>query len=130
MTGKRKTIASLEDRIAGLEASLQQVNNFAGERVREANAAADREKQTRKQFDDLKLLLATTESENARMRGYIARVQEDDVVREDLIPIGDPEGQMQLTAKRKPTNFEPAVVTSNWQAELRPALSPKRWVNY
>jgi hypothetical protein len=39
------------------------------------------------------------------MRGYLKRVQEDDVVREELVPIGDPQGEQQLVPKRKPTPF-------------------------
>lgn len=70
--------------------------------------AAEREKQVasiREQFDDLKVRLQAAEIANQFMRGYLSRVQEDDVVREELITTGDPDGEQRMIPKRKPTGF-------------------------
>jgi seryl-tRNA synthetase len=106
----------LKARIAQLELELTKaINDYRTlERERSETVASvnksmhqalEREKETRAQFVDLKERLANAESENQRMRGYLARVQEDDVVREELVPVGDPGGEQQLVPKRKPTIF-------------------------
>lgn len=95
------------------------------------------------QFNNLKERLATAEFENQRLRGYIERVQEDDVVREELVVAGDPDGQVQLTPKRKHTRFEAPNHRSNageiaddfmhrhlhGEDEMR-RRKPKHWVTY
>lgn len=58
----------------------------------------------RRKLTDLKERLATSELENARMRGYIERAQEDDTVREELIAVEDENGK-RMVPKRKPTTF-------------------------
>lgn len=70
-----------------------------------AEAIAVRDHQAR-QLADLQERLAAALSEADRMRGYIERVQEDDVVREDLVTTGDPAGEQVLEPKRRPTRFE------------------------
>jgi hypothetical protein len=69
-----------------------------------AEAIAVRDHQAR-QLADLQERLAAALSEADRMRGYIERVQEDDVVREDLVTTGDPAGEQVLEPKRRPTRF-------------------------
>jgi hypothetical protein len=134
---KPKTRAELEAKIAEIEATLE---GEAAKRLNlrnQVDAAIAREKEARGQFDDLKQRLVTAEADNQRMRGYIARVQEDDVVREDLIATGDPAGEQQLVPKRKATIFgEPSpymTMTGQMTAGLyarsdRPP--PKHWVTY
>jgi multidrug efflux pump subunit AcrA (membrane-fusion protein) len=74
--------------------------------AREAREAAAKEvAQVRAQFDDLKRRVQDAETSNQFMRGYIARVQEDDTVREELVTMGEPDGEQQLVPKRKPTPF-------------------------
>ena len=70
------------------------------------------------------------------MRGYIARVQEDDAVREELIKVGDPDGEHQLVPKRKPTPFYPPnsyaesnMATTGGYTD-RDRAKPKHWVTY
>lgn len=86
------------------------------EKLGRAEAERDRERTNRigletkikevtQQFDDLKSRLHAAETSNQFMRGYLARVQEDDTVREELIAIGDPLGEQQLVPKRKRTEF-------------------------
>lgn len=128
----------------------QLASDVLEERSRRQAAEADlqsarhREKQHRAETDDLKERLAVAEAENARMRGYIARVQEDDVVREDLVPVGDPAGEQQLVPKRKPATFGAAnpyfidrSVSEGWRGDAGGAMSscrdrpkPKHWVTY
>lgn len=96
----------------------------------------------RKRIDDLKTRLATAELENARLRGYVARVQEDDVVREELVTTGDSEGAQQMVPKRKPTAFEPPDHLTNHLREqtgagifsgeslARRGERPRHWVTY
>lgn len=108
--GKRQTRAELEAAIEDLQAKtgiMREAHKIVACQLEEATKS---EKVARSQIDDLKERLALAESENQRMRGYIARVQEDDVVREDLVKVGDPQGDHQLVPKRKPTAFYPPNV--------------------
>lgn len=104
----------------------------------EAVCAKESEKQARLQFDDLKSRLHDAEMENARMRGYIARCQEDDTVREELVTVGG-EDEKQLVPKRKATSFAaPAYVSETGEPDSRflhgfnnePRRKPKHWVIY
>jgi|SRR5215472_3048043 len=103
----------------------------------EAVQAKEEIKEVRKQFADLKERLSNAEMENQRMRGYIQRVQEDDVVREELVTTGDPEGERMMVPKRKPTMFmQPQHyselgdhgIMSGYSNRDRP--KPKHWVTY
>lgn len=94
--------------------------------IDERDEALRAEKETRAQFDDLKTRLAHAEAELQRMGGYIARVQEDDVVREELVRIGDPEGEQQLVPKRKPTHFSDLrVVNGDFDVTLGMQSGPR-----
>lgn len=135
MTEKRKTRNELAAALAD-ERKARQTTEADLQTVR------GREKQTRAEIDDLKVRLANAESECQRMRGYIDRVQEDDVVREDLIATGDPAGEQRLVPKRRPTTFcarseysksgldigDDTGVYSPYRDRDRP--KPKHWVTY
>lgn len=94
---------------------------------------------TRVNLTDLKTRLHAAESSNQYMRGYLARVQEDDTVREELVTMGDPEGEQRMVPKRKPTTFErPDDFTEpkrdrdfmgyqNYEDRNR---KPKHWITY
>jgi septal ring factor EnvC (AmiA/AmiB activator) len=142
VTEKRKTRAELEAEIARLalsEASYHEALKAARDQVRAHEMDA---KETRKQVDSLKERLAIAEAENQRMRGYIERVQEDDVVREDLVKVGDPDGDHQLVPKRKQAKFyapsayaEKATGTMVTDYGASPydrakSAPPKHWVTY
>lgn len=128
----------LADRVKQLEAEID--GHISRRKAAECDmrSAIEREKETRAQFDALKSLLATAEAENQRMRGYIQRVQEDDVVREDLVTVGDPEGEQHFVPKRKPTPFQapsayPLLDTAEGGASVgsyRERVRPKHWVAY
>lgn len=138
-------------KVAELEAAQARIAEFEraqGMREEEVRVLRDRvakandraavaeagQKETLLEFDDLKAKLAASEAENARMRGYIQRVQEDDVVREPLIDTGDPDGEMTKVPKRTPTTFfaggsyAPQEGSSLYtENRTRPR---KHWVNY
>jgi hypothetical protein len=122
---------------AALEQELEDYRNrYRAER--EAREAAERSlKQSREHFDDLKTRLHAAETANQFMRGYLSRVQEDDVVREELVTTGEPNGEQRLVPKRKPTEFErPQDFTEfrrrdefGYMAE-RDRPKPKHWITY
>lgn len=141
---KPKTRVEIEAHIAELAQNLTNAQDAAAADRRLLKDAREREKETRAQFDDLKARLVNSELENARMRGYIARLQEDDVVREPLVQVGDVDGEQRLVPKRKPTVFrEPPVVSDlgdsdrvmtgidrGWEhREIRPGRR-QHWVTY
>lgn len=100
--------------------------------------AEKREQETRLQFDDLKTRLHAAETSNGFMRGYLARTQEDDAVREELVTVGDPDGEQHLVPKRKPTAFpRPSDYTHPYppdnydkHATARERRPPKHWITY
>lgn len=58
----------------------------------------------RARIDDLKVKLDSAQKGNDFMRGYVARIREDDVVREELVMTGGPDEQ-RLVPKRKHTGM-------------------------
>lgn len=94
MSARRRTRAELELENHGLRESRTEIQA----RLKSADQALH---EMRERCDDLKERLAFSEAERQRMKGYIERVAEDDVVREELITTGDPEGHQQLVPKRK-----------------------------
>lgn len=55
-----------------------------------------------KHFADLKERLFNTETELSRLRGYLARVHEDDVVRDGMVEIEDSNGKRQVPRRQPP----------------------------
>lgn len=101
--------------------------------------ADEREKiisEKNRQITDLKERLVNAESENQRMRGYIQRVQEDDVVREETVTIGDPNGEQQMVPKRKhqmfatPNSYSDAGMEQSGYDRYRDQRKSKHWVTY
>lgn len=121
---------------AELELELVKLRDEHSAEYRHRCAAEAREKETRAQFADLKERLAFSEAEVQRMGGYISRVQEDDVVREPLIQVGDPDGAQQLVPKRKPTQFAELRSVGGGMAMAgcvdsgRDRKPPRHWVTY
>lgn len=105
MAEKRQSRAQLEAVIAELTANVGRTREAFDVQRRELQDARNHEKLTRAQFADLKERLVNSELQDQFMRGYLTRVQEDDVVREELIQTGDMDGAIQLMPKRKPTHF-------------------------
>lgn len=100
------TIRALEGKIADLTASFLGLRDQRDNARAEAKEAQDIRDNVYAQFEDLKKRLHAAETANQFMRGYLARVQEDDVVREDLLTVGDPDGEQHMVPKRKPTEFK------------------------
>lgn len=57
---------------------------------------------TEKHFADLKERLLNAETELSRLRGYLARVHEDDVVRDGMVEIEDSNGKRQVPRRQPP----------------------------
>lgn len=140
------TVAALEAKLSASEQERRAILQRGEQALSEANA---REKETRKQFDDLKLRVRNLEIENARLIGYVDRVREDDIVREDLVATGEPDGEQQMVPKRKMRQLvaynsgasnlgdeNPDGVYHGWNGDDifgrngQPRPKPKHWVNY
>lgn len=103
---KKPTVTGLQ---ADLKAANDEAKGYLEQRriLEQQNHELEKElKESRMNFADLKQRLLAAEQSNQFMRGYLARVQEDDTVREDLVTIGEPEGEQRMVPKRKPTTFE------------------------
>ena len=75
----------------------------------------------------------------ATLRGYVERVKEDDVVREELVTtgaVGDPCGETQIVPKRKhailPEDYisPPQRTQTGYADHQRERTQRKHWVNY
>ena len=141
MTEKPQTRAQLEAQVGDLLGLVKTWEESYRALERKFAETEKREKETRAQFDDLKTRLVTAEADNQRMRGYITRVQEDDVVREELVTVGDPGGEQRLVPKRKPEPFHQpspySVIASECNAGpsyvdryTRERTPPKHWITY
>lgn len=104
-----------------------------------ADQAEARVKEVTTQFGDLKQRLLAAEQSNQFMRGYLQRVAEDDVVREELVQTGDPSGETRLVPKRRPTNFpSPNDFTTpqsdcdsfGYMSRDDERHKPKHWITY
>ena len=131
-------LADMSERVQIAEKSREAMYSEREAVRRELREAQEREKTTRAQFDDLKQRLQQAETDNQFLRGYLARVQEDDHVREELVAIGDPAGEQQLVPKRKSVRFERPDDFSNLLArdegyfgssESR-SKSRRHWITY
>lgn len=115
------------------------IRNLRSETEQAEKRAIAARDETRKQFDDLKQRLRDSELELARLQGYLARVHEDDTVREELITAGEPGGQENLVPKRKHAslanyNFDATRLDNSHSFESltygEERRRPKHWVNY
>lgn len=83
---KRPTYAELEAQLIAVRKDRDD------ERGRRYSAEKEVET-TREQFADLKQRLLNSENECARLNGYMARVHEDDIVRDGFVEIEDENGK-------------------------------------
>lgn len=106
----------------------------AVETTNRAMVAERSAKEAREQFDDLKRRLLESETELARLRGYLARVREDDAVREGYMEIDGPQGK--ITAPKRPDKSwerrpEPSLfdqqMNSHFTGDRR---EKKHWISY
>lgn len=131
---KRRTRAELESENSALRAQQAEISL-------RLNSAYAETKEVRSQFSELKERLLNAENQRQLMLGYIKRVQEDDVVREELVLVGEPGGEQTMVPKRKPTGFpgvlhhcppsdmgEPMI--SRFEREMRGTPRHRHWVSY
>ena len=132
-----KTQAANE--ISRLEGLVKTNDEYRRKAVDQQHILEAQIKEMHKHFADLKERLSNAEMENQRLRGYIARVQEDDTVREELITTGDPDGEQRMVPKRKPTLFvEPnqygtfgSDSGNTYLDRIRDdRAKPKHWITY
>lgn len=126
-------------RVANLKLAKHQEDNAVHRMVsQERDAAVTREQETRAQFADLKSRLFDATKTIERLNGYIARVQEDDHVREELLTVGDPNGEQLLVPKRKHA-ITGGVLDDHEQSldmgkagpyDRQERTKPRRWVSY
>lgn len=134
------TIKSLTAELDALKKNYDVSRTQLSDAKSELSGARERAAQLVKQFDDLKRRVSDAEMENQRLRGYVQRVQEDDVVREELITTGDPEGEQRMVPKRSPTRFEqPSQCSPVGELDDRfyrslnndePRRKSKHWISY
>ena len=77
------------------------LDRLRSERERRDTAEAQ-VKETREQFGDLKERLLNAEAALSRLNGYLARVHEDDVVRDGMIEIEDDRGKRMVPRRPPP----------------------------
>jgi hypothetical protein len=134
-----EAIAALEEQVAALKSRIEELIVERDVSRTKYYAAEKSEEETRAQFADLKERLETAEQLNSEMRGYLKRVQEDDAVREELVAVGDPNGEQQLVPKRKSTPFMAPTPYSQFGGEDTAMAytrfrgekpRPRHWVTY
>ena len=131
------SIKSLTAELAEVKRDLASHREAVSEQRQRRQAAEAEVKETREQFADLKKRLHIAETEVARLNGYIARVREDDTVREELVTVGDPEGDRRMVPKRKHEylgNSEPNLTqfadSAGCYNGYRDRPKSKHWVEY
>jgi chromosome segregation ATPase len=99
---KRKTVVELETEIARVTKSKDDYYQSYRTAQDRATAAEEGLKESRTHFADLKERLANAEAETARLRGYLARVHEDDIVRDGLVEVEDGDGKRSVPRRPPP----------------------------
>lgn len=131
MLTKAEIIANLQQE---LEASREDAKNMRVKFLEEERLGRQIKTQLAEkegQFKDLKRRLHESETENARLRGYVQRVQEDDVVREDLVATGDPNGHQRLVPKRRHSlPYDQATPDDMYHNMGLGREKPKHWIEY
>lgn len=103
----RKTIKQLEADLAAAKA-LAHENYLNGSEWRtKAEQAETALRESRSHFADLKERLHNSETELARLRGYLDRVHEDDIVRDGLVEIEDGDGKRMVPKRPAPLRTVP-----------------------
>jgi hypothetical protein len=143
MGAKQKTRAELEAQLKDKDELVGHLQAKLNSLKAELAGATQHAETLRKSLDDLKPRMHAIELENATMRGYIDRAQEDDHAREELVTVGDPDGERQLVPKRKHRLFPlhradyggpadgcmgDAIAVHQLRGDSR--RPPKHWVTY
>lgn len=129
---KRKTIAELEAEIASVRGMKDDYCERWRADQKRAQAAEESLKESRSHFADLKEQLHNAETETSRLNGYLARVHEDDIVRDGLVEIEDGDGKRSVPRRPPPLQAAETRVTSHFDA-MRPYGGEKKrthWTSY
>jgi hypothetical protein len=94
-------VHTLEERWAAEQTARITAEREARKAKSERVKAEERVAEYQRRFDDLKVRLQGALAANEYIRGYLARVGEDDTVREELITTGEPGGEQQFVPKRR-----------------------------
>lgn len=130
----KSTIASLKAEIKTIRAALtNQIEKTS--KVEADNYAIERKLETaRAQFTDLKDRLFAAEQTIARQSGYLARVREDDIVRDGSAEQTAPDGSLHVRPKRPNLSARddaPRPVNKNLMVGYDKPKTPElHWVNY
>lgn len=114
------TMKSLQEKLAAREAEAKSYFSQANEARTRAEAADKALKESRDHFADLKERLSSADAETARLRGYLERVHEDDIVRDGFVEIEDREGKRSVPKRPPPqqlvmsTNLSPDFTTDEY----------------
>lgn len=134
--GKRETRAELEKLLEELRSESKEHFDLAVKRQALVDELQKKLDSSRADFADLKQRLHAADIDNQFMRGYLARVQEDDAVREDLVTIGEPDGEQRMVPKRKhttftrPSDFTEPQRTHDLYDSVRHKMKPRHWITY
>lgn len=123
---QKERLSSAGDRNTKLQELL-----LATEKLSEANAKA--EKETRAQFADLKQRLVHAENELQRLNGYMARVHEDDIVRDGLVEIEDSRGKRMVPKRPRPQEYQSAPIGYDMSQQFGGNYEERRqthWTSY
>lgn len=136
---KKMTLREMTEQ---LEASSRTYSNLLAkydERANTIDALKKDRDEVKLQFADLKERLFNTQMVLERLRGYVDRVQEDDIVREELLTVGEPGGEERLVPKRRhmaqqylvhPSHVGGEDFYREMSSSNRPHQKPKHWINY
>ena len=125
-------------KVIELTADVEEARSLVRQQSQRASAAEAEVKTTREQFADLKERLFNADAELARLNGYLARVHEDDVVRDGLVEIDDDRGKRMVprrttplrTVRQNDSSIQGAV--ESFGAAFAPLTGRKRthWTDY
>jgi predicted nucleic acid-binding Zn-ribbon protein len=99
---KHLTIADLTKELETAKTERARWEKSWGEERQKRSDAENSLAESRTHFADLKERLSNAEAETARLRGYLARVHEDDVVRDGMVEIEDERGKRQVPKRPPP----------------------------
>lgn len=137
----KETLKSLREALATNRELREADRKNIQDLFAKCNAAEDEAKRARAEHDDLKERLLVLTRENEQMRGYIARVQEDDVVREEVV-CETQDGNSRLVPKRMHRSFDRSLAmgdascVGDTATDERYGLSnrerpvPRNWTTY
>lgn len=123
----KKLRASVAAADAARENFRQKFNSEYGARL----AAEKDAKTTQEKFADLKERLQASETNAARLQGYMDRVREDDLVRDGVIEVEDGMGK-RLVPKRYPEHYSrhDSFMNGGLESIAMRAAQQKHWTSY